>query len=213
MTPVLTPETLLIGYARGIFPMSEGRDSDELFWVDPRRRGIFPLPGFHVSRSLARRMRRGGYEIALDRDFAAVVAVCADREETWINPTIEALYGALHRAGVAHSLEVWIDGELAGGVYGVALGAAFFGESMFSRTTDASKIALAYLNDLLLRTGYSLFDVQFLTPHLASLGAVEIPRSRYHRMLGEALHATADLTAGVVQPPVQEVLQRLTQTS
>jgi len=209
----LTPEILLRGYAAGIFPMAEGRDAPEVFWVDPKRRGILPLDGFHISRSLARRMRKGGFQVTFDTDFEAVVAACAARDETWINATIFALYRALHRAGRAHSVEVWIDGRLAGGVYGVTLGAAFFGESMFSRATDASKIALAYLVDRLNRSGFTLFDTQFITPHLARLGAVEIPRAAYHARLDAALDRPARFdTLGAV-PSAQEVLQRNTQMS
>ena len=208
----LTPQVLLQGYAVGIFPMAESRDDPRLFWVNPRRRGIIPLDGFHISRSLARRMRRGGYEITVDRDFAGVVDGCADRVETWINDTIRRLYIALHRMGHAHSLEVWMDGMLAGGVYGVTLGAAFFGESMFSRRRDASKIALAFLVDRLRQGGFTLFDTQFLTPHLASLGAVEIPRAAYLRRLRRAIAQPADFSAPPL-PSAAEVIQRNTQTS
>lgn len=169
----LTPQMLLAAYAGGIFPMSEHRDDTEVFWVDPHMRGIFPLDGFHVSRSLARRIRSGVFRISTDLAFDDVVAGCAERDETWISEDLAALYGALHRKGDAHSLEVWNGPDLVGGVYGVTLGAAFFGESMFSRQTDASKVALAYLVDRLNQAGFVLFDTQFLTPHLASLGAVE----------------------------------------
>ncbi|MFC3613593.1 leucyl/phenylalanyl-tRNA--protein transferase [Lutimaribacter marinistellae] len=208
----LTPELLLRAYAVGIFPMAEHRDDPEIFWVDPQRRGVFPLNGFHISRSLARRMRRGGLDVTIDRDFGAVLDGCADRAETWINADLRKAYQTLFNAGHAHSLEVWEDGFLAGGVYGVTLGAAFFGESMFSRRTDASKIALAYLVDRLRETGFVLFDTQFLTPHLASLGAVEIPRAEYHRMLEKALAENADFNRPLVQTP-QDVIQRITQTS
>jgi leucyl/phenylalanyl-tRNA--protein transferase len=180
---------LLQAYAMGVFPMAEGRDDPAIHWVDPRRRGIFPLDGFHVSRSLARRIRRGGYEVRIDTAFAEVVDACADRAETWINPTIRALYLDLHAMGQAHSLEIWSEDRLIGGVYGVVLGAAFFGESMFSRETDASKLALAHLVAHLRAGGFTLFDTQFLTPHLASLGAVEISRADYHLRLAKALSA------------------------
>lgn len=192
MTLALTPEILLRGYAMGVFPMAEGRDTTEIHWVDPRWRGVFPLDGFHTSRSLARRIARADYQVTVDQDFAAVLAGCADRPETWINAEIHALYLALHRQGHAHSLEVWQDGSLIGGVYGVVSGAAFFGESMFSRRTDASKLALAWLVHRLRAGGFQLFDTQFLTPHLASLGAVEIPRLTYRRALAAALTQTAD---------------------
>jgi leucyl/phenylalanyl-tRNA---protein transferase len=156
-------------------------------WVDPRLRGILPLDGFHHSRSLARTLRRWPHRVTVDTAFAEVVLACADRPETWINDTILDLYLALHTRGYAHSLEVWEGDDLVGGVYGVALGAAFFGESMFSRRTDASKLALAYLVHRLRAGGFTLFDTQFLTPHLASLGAVEIKRADYHRRLAAAL--------------------------
>ncbi|PRX31960.1 leucyl/phenylalanyl-tRNA--protein transferase [Meinhardsimonia xiamenensis] len=210
---VLTPELMLSAYASGIFPMAEDRASAELFWVDPRRRGIIPLDGFHISRSLRRRMLKGGYEIAVNRDFTATVAACADRPETWINAELESLYAALHARGFAHSLEVWQEGRLVGGVFGIALGGAFFGESMFSRVTDASKIALAYLVDRLGRAGFTLFDTQFLTEHLASLGGIEISRAEYRRRLAEALTVEADFTAPEPIPAPQEVVQRITQTS
>jgi leucyl/phenylalanyl-tRNA--protein transferase len=187
----ITPDILLRAYAMGIFPMAESRNDGALHWVDPRHRGVLPLEGFHISRSLARRLRAGGFTVTADRAFAEVVSTCADREETWISHRIQALYAALHAAGHAHSVEVWQDGRLAGGVYGVTLGAAFFGESMFSRVTDGSKIALAHTVARLRAGGFRLFDTQFLTPHLASLGGIEVPRAAYHRMLAEALEAEA----------------------
>jgi leucyl/phenylalanyl-tRNA---protein transferase len=190
----LTPEILLRAYAMGIFPMSDGRDDTELHWIDPRSRGILPLDGFHLSRSLARRMRRGDFRATVDTAFAEVVAGCADREDTWISHRIAQLYQTLHDTGHAHSVEVWHGDKLVGGVYGVVLGAAFFGESMFSRTTDASKVALAYTVHRLNAGGFRLFDTQFLTPHLASLGAIEIPRADYHRRLAEAVDAQASFT-------------------
>lgn len=183
----ITPEILLRAYAMGIFPMAETREDSAIHWVDPRRRGILPLDGFHISRSLARRLRSGAFRITTDRAFAEVVSACADRDETWISQRIQRLYQALHDRGQAHSLEVWQEDRLVGGVYGVTLGAAFFGESMFSRVTDGSKLALAHLVARLRAGGFRLFDTQFLTPHLASLGAVEIPRGTYHRLLAEAL--------------------------
>ncbi|MEQ6204323.1 leucyl/phenylalanyl-tRNA--protein transferase [Sulfitobacter sp. HNIBRBA2951] len=208
----LTPELLLHGYSVGIFPMSEGRDDPEIFWVDPRRRGIMPLDGFHISRSLARAMRRSTWEITTDRDFEGVLDGCADREDTWINAEIRTLYTALHRQQQAHSLEVWEDGTLIGGVYGVVLGAAFFGESMFSRRTNASKIALACLVDRLNRGGFTLFDTQFITGHLASLGALEISRAQYHAKLEQAKTRSATFAVGADASP-QEVIQRMTQMS
>lgn len=208
----ITPRDLLHGYSIGIFPMAGGRDDPEIFWFDPRQRGILPLDGFHISRSLARRMRRGGFEVTINRDFDGVVKACADRPETWINAEIHALYTALHKMGHAHSLEVYADSTLIGGVYGVAMGAAFFGESMFSTRTDASKIALAYLVDRLNIAGFALFDVQFQTDHLATLGAIEVSRSTYQAKLRNAIQKGCDFTAPGV-PTAQDVIQRMTQMS
>ena len=210
--PDLTPELLLHGYSIGIFPMAEHRDDPEIFWVDPRRRGVFPLDGFHISRSLSRAMRRTRFTITTNTAFNDVVAGCADRADTWINAEIFSLYAQLHTLGHAHALEVWEDDMLVGGVYGVTLGRAFFGESMFSRRDNASKIALACLVDRLNRGGFTLFDTQFLTPHLASLGAQEIPRAAYHARLEMALMKTADFTAPAAAS-AQEVVQRMTQMS
>lgn len=210
---ILTPELLLNAYASGVFPMAETRDAAEIFWVDPRRRGVFPLDSFHISRSLARRLRRPDYQIRINSDFAGVVNGCADRPETWINDEIFGLYMQLHALGFAHSLEVWMDDALVGGVYGVTLGRAFFGESMFSRRRDASKIALAWLVDRLNVAGFTLFDTQFITPHLASLGAIEIPRARYRALLDQALEGDADFTGPPLPRSAQEVLQRSTHTS
>lgn len=200
--PAITPEILLRAYAAGIFPMAETREAEGFHWVDPRRRGVLPLDGFHISRSLARRIRRGGFAIGVDSDFAGVVDACADREETWINPAIHALYLALHDMGFAHSLEVREGGRLVGGVFGIALGGAFFGESMFSRATDASKLALAFCVGRLRAGGFTLFDTQFLTPHLASLGGVEISRTEYHRRLADALHREATFLPADYSPSV-----------
>lgn len=212
MVQELTAEMLLSGYARGIFPMAQSRDDPELLWFEPHARGIVPLRGFHVSRSLARTIRRGGFEIRVDTAFRAVIEACAAREETWINGPLFTLYDALFAIGHAHSLEVWQGGALVGGVFGVTLGGAFFGESMFSRVPDASKVALTYTVDRLQQTGFVLFDTQYLTPHLASLGGVEIPRLEYRRRLAAALPLAADFTAAPV-PDAQSVLQRMTQTS
>ena len=209
----ITPETLLRAYAAGIFPMAEGRDDPTIHWVDPRLRGIFPLHSFHISRSLSRAIAKENYTIRTNTAFSDVVDACADRAETWISAPIKDLYQALHRAGFAHSLEVWREGAIIGGVYGVSLGAAFFGESMFSRATDASKIALAFLTHRLIAGGYRLFDTQFLTPHLASLGAVEIPRAEYHRQLTLALPRSASFDPPGYSVAATGVLQRSTQTS
>lgn len=209
----LTPELLLHGYAMGIFPMAEHRNDPDIFWVDPRRRGVLPLDGFHLSRSLARRMRKTDVSATVNMCFNEVLKACAAREETWINAEIAILYKQLHEQGYAHSLEIWYDGALAGGVYGVAIGGAFFGESMFSQARDGSKIALACLVQHLRDRGFTLFDTQFVTPHLLSLGAEEIPRAMYQQRLRAALDRPAARIdrMDVLQP--QEVVQRMTQTS
>lgn len=190
----ITPDILLRAYAMGIFPMAETRTDRTIHWIDPRHRGVMPLDGFHLSRSLARRIRRGRMQVTVDRAFSAVVAACAEREETWISHRIQRLYEDLHGQGFAHSTEVWDRANLVGGLYGVTLGAAFFGESMFSRATDASKVALAYTVHRLRAGGFRLFDTQFLTAHLASLGAVEIPRDAYRQVLVRAISETAVFT-------------------
>jgi leucyl/phenylalanyl-tRNA--protein transferase len=211
-TPVLTPQMLLHAYQAGIFPMAESRDDPELFWVDPRRRGIFPLDKFHISRSLARHMRTANWSISINSDFDGVVRACAERKDTWISHDIARLYSRLHEMSHAHSIEILEDEELVGGVYGVAAGTAFFGESMFSKRRDASKTGLAFLTTHLLRCGFTLFDTQFLTDHLSTLGAIEISRSQYHALLHDALQDVAYFDAKPL-PSLQDVLQRRTQTS
>lgn len=211
--PTLTPQLLLRAYAAGVFPMAESRDDPEIFWVDPRFRGVIPLDGFHVSRSLARRVRRGGLRATWNTAFEAVLRGCAARDETWINAEIATLYTALHRMGHAHSVEIWQGDALAGGVYGVALGGAFFGESMFSARPDGSKLALAALVGVLRAGGFALLDTQFLTPHLASLGGVEIPRATYRARLRAALERPADLPAGPGEIALDQLVQRSTHTS
>jgi leucyl/phenylalanyl-tRNA--protein transferase len=195
----LTPDILLAAYAAGIFPMGESADDPELFWVDPKRRGILPLDAFHVPKRLRRVLRHGGFEIRCDSAFEAVIRGCAEatekRPNTWINDEILRLYAGLFARGAAHSVETWLDGTLVGGLYGVSIGAAFFGESMFSRVTDASKVALVNLAARLRLGGYRLLDTQFLTPHLAQFGGVEITRGRYHRLLGDALSCRASFPA------------------
>lgn len=183
----LDPRLLLQGYATGIFPMADSRDAAELFWVEPRNRAIIPLDRFHLARSLKRTLRSGRFEVTCDRAFQAVITACADREETWINDELERAMLALHGSGHAHSVEVWLAGELVGGLYGVKLGRAFFGESMFSRERDASKIALAWLVARLKAGNYTLLDCQFMTEHLASLGAISVPRETYVALLSAAL--------------------------
>ena len=210
--PPLTPEMLLSGYAQGIFPMAMSRDEPGLHWFDPVRRGIIPLDGLHVSRSLRRRVRRWDYLVRVNTAFSEVVAACAARPETWINAGLTALYQELHAAGYAHSLEVWREDALIGGIFGISLGGAFFGESMFSRQRDGSKLAMVWLVDRLRSAGFALFDTQYLTPHLQSLGGVEIARAEYRARLAEALRRQADFTAPPPPTP-QSVLQRITQTS
>src|ERR1700751_4492359 len=179
--------------------MAESAEDPELFWVDPKRRGILPLDAFHVPKRLRRVVRHGGFEIRCDTAFAAVIRGCAEatekRPNTWINDAILQLYSGLFARGAAHSVEAWHEGALVGGLYGVSIGAAFFGESMFSRITDASKVALVHLAARLRVGGYRLLDTQFLTPHLARFGGVEIPRAYYHRLLGEALSCGASFPA------------------
>ncbi len=209
----ITPQVLLQAYASGVFPMADSADDPDIFWVDPQMRGVLPLDGFHISRSLKRRIKQKPFHISYDTAFDAVVVACADRKETWINNRICRLYHQLHQLGFAHSVEVWADSKLVGGVYGVALGGAFFGESMFSRRTDGSKIALAYLVSRLRFGGFALFDAQFLTDHLESLGAVEIPRAEYHERLIDALSVRAEFHAQPQQVQPSAVLQANNQTS
>lgn len=191
----LTPEILVRAYAAGVFPMAESADDPELFWVDPHRRGILPLDAFHVARRLRRVVRRRIFEIRCDSAFEDVVRGCAEASEkrpnTWINDEIVRLYQALFARGAAHSVECWRAGKLVGGLYGVSLGAAFFGESMFSCEREASKVALVHLVARLRLGGFRLLDTQFLTPHLARFGGIEISRGRYHRLLAEALRYRA----------------------
>ena len=213
MTITLTQEMLLSGYAGGIFPMEEHREDENLFWIDPRQRGIIPLDGFHISRSLSKTIRSERFNVTYDVDFAGIVSGCADRGETWINDILIKLYNQLHSAKIARSVEVWDNGVLVGGVFGITMGGAFFGESMFSKRTDASKVALAYLIDRLTVGGFILCDTQFITPHLASLGGIEVPREHYQQQLNAALQLKADfdLQKNVSKP--YSLLQRNIQTS
>jgi leucyl/phenylalanyl-tRNA--protein transferase len=192
----ITPEILLKAYAAGIFPMAEDADDPSLFWVEPRERGIIPLDRFHVPKRLARTVRSDVFEVRVDRDFDAVIAGCAapgdDREKTWISRRIRELYGELFDAGYCHTVEVYRDKRLVGGLYGVRLKGAFFGESMFHTERDASKVALVHLVARLRRGGFSLLDTQFVTSHLAQFGAVEIPRHSYKQMLRAAMDHEAE---------------------
>ena len=209
----LTPELVLRAYGAGVFPMAEGASSQDIYWVDPRKRGILPLNGFHLPRSLRKRLLRQNYRVRIDTAFAEVMDACADREETWINPQIRDLFQQLHHMGYAHSIEVWQDDALVGGLYGLRLGAAFFGESMFSRARDGSKIALAWLIARLRAGRFTLLDTQFTTPHLESLGARLVPRGHYHELLERALMRRGDIYSLTVDTSASEVVQLITQRS
>jgi leucyl/phenylalanyl-tRNA--protein transferase len=198
----ITPDILLRAYSIGLFPMAESREAASLFWVEPEARGVFPLDGLIVSKSLAKAVRSDRFTISADRDFRGVIEACAKRDKTWINAEIMRLYGELFARGHAHSVEAYEGGELAGGLYGVSLGAAFFGESMFRRARDASKVALVHLVARLRVGGFRLLDAQFVTPHLAALGAVEISRGEYRRRLAQALDAPADFCAWPARRPM-----------
>jgi leucyl/phenylalanyl-tRNA---protein transferase len=212
----LSPELLLRAYAAGLFPMAESAEDPDLFWIDPDPRGVLPLERFHLPRRLKRTLRAGHYEIRIDTAFEAVMRGCAEptqmRPKTWINEEILRLYGALHEQGYAHSVEAWQRDELVGGLYGVALRGVFFGESMFSRSSDASKVALVHLVARLVQGGFRLLDTQFVTDHLRRFGAIEIPRADYHRRLEQALAVEAYFAAGLAEDPVS-VLQSSTVTS
>ncbi len=202
----ITPEVLLKAYACGIFPMAESADDPALYWIEPEMRGIIPLHGFHLSTRLARTVRTTRFTVAIDRDFDAVIDACAepkpDRRRTWINTRIRRVYRALFERGHCHTVEVYDGAELVGGLYGVSLGRAFFGESMFHRVRDASKIALVHLIARLKTGGYRLLDTQFVTEHLKSFGAVEVPKRRYHRLLEEAVTGDADFFALPAERPI-----------
>jgi len=193
--PALTPDLLLCAYASGLFPMANDRHDPTIHWIDPKRRGVLPLERFHQPKSLRKAIRRERFQIRVDSAFDQVIEACAEvrpeRPRTWLNDELIALYRALHRRRYAHSVESWAEGQLVGGLYGVSLGAAFFGESMFTRTRDASKVALAALVERLRAGGYRLLDTQFVTDHLRQFGAVEMTREQYQRELRRALTAPA----------------------
>lgn len=207
----LTSDSLLRSYMLGLFPMADSVEAKDLFWVDPDLRGVIPFDAFHVSRSLRKTIRKGRFEVTFDGDFKGVMEACREkrpeRPSSWINDEIIELYCELHERGHAHSVETRLDGKLVGGLYGVSLGAAFFGESMFSHMTDASKTALVYLVARLKSGGYTLLDTQFQTEHLSSFGAVEMPRGRYHTYLQEALETAADFYSLPVNTSPEAVLQ------
>ncbi|MBI1407597.1 MAG: leucyl/phenylalanyl-tRNA--protein transferase [Caulobacter sp.] len=213
MDDVFTLDDLIACYRRGVFPMADSREDEGVFLIDPPRRGVLPLDGLHIPRRLARTVRTDVYEVRIDTAFDQVVSVCAeaapDREDTWINPAIESMYGRLHARGQAHSVECWRQDRLVGGLYGVSLGGAFFGESMFSRARDASKVALVHLVARLKVGGYRLLDCQFVTEHLTQFGVVEIPRAEYHRRLALALEVEGDFRrfGGGGQPALQAISQ------
>lgn len=196
MEDAFTVDDLIACYARGVFPMADAREDESLFLIDPERRGVLPLGSFHIPKRLARTVRNGPYEVRIDTVFDAVIEGCAasrpGRQDTWINHPIQRLYGQLYARGLAHSVETWLDGELVGGLYGVSLGGAFFGESMFSTARDASKVALVHLVARLIAGGYQLLDTQFLTEHLTQFGTVEISRAAYRKLLAKALDAPGD---------------------
>ena len=202
----ITPQLIVRAYCSGIFPMSEDARDDDIFWVSPELRGIIPLDGFRVSTSLRKAMRKSDFQIKVDTDFNSIIEACAtvgeERDTTWINGTIRAVYGELFTLGIAHTVEVWEGSELVGGLYGLAIGGAFFGESMFHRKTNASKIAMAHLVERLNAGGFVLLDTQFLTPHLASLGGIEIPREDYEERLADALEVMGDWRAWDANRPI-----------
>ena len=209
----LTPELVLRAYGAGVFPMAEDSASESIYWVDPKKRGILPLNGFHLSRSLRKRLLREDYRIRTDTAFTEVLDYCADRPETWINPKIRELFVQLHRMGYAHSVEVWQGDDLIGGLYGLRLGAAFFGESMFSARRDGSKIALCWLIARLRLGKFTLLDTKFTTSHLESLGARLVPRGHYHELLERALMRRGNFHSLAADVSASDVVQLITQRS
>jgi leucyl/phenylalanyl-tRNA---protein transferase len=219
---ILTPDLVLQAYTIGVFPMADGREDDHIFWVDPEQRGVLPLDSFHVPKRLAKTVRNDHFTVRADTDFRGVMEACAEnrpsRTSTWINEEIIDLYAALHDRGYAHSVECYLDDDtgepsLVGGLYGVSLGAVFFGESMFTRVRDASKVALVHLVGRLISGGYELLDTQFVTDHLAGFGAVEIPREIYQLRLAAALDKSGDFYSTPADVDGSSVLQSITQTS
>jgi leucyl/phenylalanyl-tRNA--protein transferase len=213
----ITPQVLLKAYAVGIFPMAESAEDPGLYWIEPETRGILPLDRFHLPKRLKRTVTQGVYEVRVDRDFDAVIAGCAapaaGRAKTWINERIRRLYGELFTLGHCHTVETYLDGRLVGGLYGIALGAAFFGESMFSRERDASKVALVHLVARLRAGGFRLLDTQFTTRHLKQFGALDIDRRHYHRLLEQAIADEADFYRLAGGATLDEVLQSVSQIS
>jgi leucyl/phenylalanyl-tRNA--protein transferase len=210
----ITPQVLLKAYACGIFPMAESADDPQLYWIEPQTRGVLPLEDVRIPRRLRRTIRQQPYEIRIDCDFEGVIDGCAEsrpeRRSTWINAKIRALYRELHRLGYCHTVEVWRDGRLAGGLYGVALGGAFFGESMFSEVRDASKIALVYLCARLVHGGFVMLDTQFVTDHLRQFGTVEVDKAEFHRQLERALRGEGDFYRLEQDCPAERILDIVT---
>lgn len=206
----ITPQVLLKAYSCGIFPMAESADDPALYWIEPQSRGVLPLDGVHVPRRLARTIKSGQFEVRINSDFEGVIDGCAasrpGRRSTWINSRIRQLYGALYRQGHCHTVETWRDGRLVGGLYGVALGQAYFGESMFSTERDASKVALVYLVARLIRGGFTLLDTQFVTDHLRQFGTIDLEKSDFHRELSRAVAGEADFLALPPSAPANEIL-------
>jgi len=213
----ITPELLLQAYRIGVFPMGERRDDPKLYWLDPRLRAVLPLDGFHLPKRLARTVRTGHFEVTADTAFTETMRACAEprpgHPESWINEPILALYGELFARGHAHSVECWLNGELVGGLYGVTVGAAFFGESMFSRERDASKVALVHLVARLIKGGFQLLDCQFMTEHLRSFGAIEIPRDDFRTLLAEAVERPAAFQRDLSGADPCTIVQASTRTS
>jgi leucyl/phenylalanyl-tRNA--protein transferase len=217
LTIEITPQVLLKAYACGIFPMAESADDPTLYWIEPERRGILPLDGVRVPKRLAKIIRQNKFEVRIDSDYHGVIDGCASpragRRTTWINKRIRDLYAELFDMGYCHTVETWQDGQLVGGLYGVALGRAFFGESMFSFANDASKVALIYLSARLIYGGYSLLDTQFVTEHLRQFGAQEISRAAFHRRLEQALQGRGEFERLPPDLPSAGILQLVSQTS
>ncbi len=210
----ITPQILLRAYAAGVFPMAESADDPALYWIEPDERGVLPLDDFHVSRSLRKSVRQKKYEIRIDTAFGEVIRACAEkrpgRKDTWINSRIISLYSQLHRINCAHSVEAWADSKLVGGLYGVKIGAAFFGESMFSKATDASKVCLVHLVARLRFGGFTLLDAQFVNNHLAQFGAMAVKKAEYHKLLEPALAGEADFGAFASDQDVEKVIELAT---
>ena len=214
---IIEPEFLLKAYACGIFPMAENREDTEIHWIEPEFRGIIPIDQFHIPKKLRQTLRNGSHEISIDRNFREVIRACSEtnqlREKTWINKPIEKLYITLFNMGFAHSVETYKDGKLVGGLYGVALGGAFFGESMFSRTTDSSKVALCHLSARLAKSKFKLLDIQFITDHLKQFGALEVSKDQYKTLLFNAVNSNKKFQSELTLEELDNFIQSTTHTS